>query len=473
MPRTSADRHVGPVLGALRSFLRGSYVEGDRAQAAFDRQHERDEIGTRVHLALAMFFLFFVGGPTSYTELAGLPVFVYSLIRLNNTWRTMIHCLGQPVVILLGLWAAWQATSLAWSPDPGQGLGEIGSMRWIWVLPALWPVIDRRRFLIAALAGGFIAGNIAQALHVFGREAGIDWLVWPRFADRNSGWWDPVVGGSVLVGALGLHLPAALGGRGRTRWLGLIGAAITLAGILATGTRGAWLAAGMLLVITVAVGAARVRPRRNLLVPGAVGAGVVLIAVLIAWLTLGESIAERYRTGRSEIARAIQDGDYSTDTGARINMWIWGGRAWARHPIVGVGAGGYRAWTLKQMQAGGVETTTNPIHDHAHSAPIQIAATTGLVGLTITGLILLVAVRGGLTGAPASDAYALGPGVAIVGLALAGLFDSIHLNAQTGALMATLLALCLYARPTLQPPPWQHDSQPRRQRPRARAQETS
>src|SRR5690606_40313370 len=61
---------------------------------------------------------------------------------------------------------------------------------------------------------------------------------WNRLPGRNSGWWDPVIAGSLLTAALGLHLPAALWGKKVWRALGIAGCAITLPGILATGTRG-------------------------------------------------------------------------------------------------------------------------------------------------------------------------------------------------------------------------------------------
>ena len=43
--------------------------------------------------------------------------------------------------------------------------------------------------------------------------------------------------------------------------------------------------------------------------------------------------------------------------------------------------------------------------------------------------------------------YAAGPAFALLGLLLAGLFDPVQLNAQTAALMATLMGLCLVSRP--------------------------
>jgi hypothetical protein len=46
--------------------------------------------------------------------------------------------------------------------------------------------------------------------------------------------------------------------------------------------------------------------------------------------------------------------------------------------------------------------------------------------------------------------YDAGPPLALVGLAAAGLFDTIHVNQQTANLLFILLALCVPMRPRAQ-----------------------
>jgi len=57
--------------------------------------------------------------------------------------------------------------------------------------------------------------------------------------------------------------------------------------------------------------------------------------------------------------------------------------------------------------------------------------------------------RGALTGLTRDTlgSYDAGPAFAIVGLMLAGLFDPVHINAQTAAFLFTLFAICQYPRP--------------------------
>ena len=134
----------------------------------------------------------------------------------------------------------------------------------------------------------------------------------------------------------------------------------------------------------------------------------------------------------------MQDGEFHSDTGARVYMNARAFDALARHPVRGVGAGGYRSWVNAHDPQ-----NRDLAHDHAHSAPLHAGATLGLVGLALMGLILACVVRAGLGACRGNlGSYAAGPAFAMVGLALAGLFDTVQLNAQTAAQFGVLIALC-------------------------------
>jgi O-antigen ligase len=363
--------------------------------------------------------------------------------------------------------------TLAWSPEVKQGLREVGANRWVWAIVLLWPVMMHRTLLIAALAAGFLCGNMSQLLHAVGQAWSIEWLVWPRLEDRNSGWWDPVVGGTLLVGALGLHLPAAAMGRGLARALGLAGTVVTLLAIVATGTRGAWIAAAGLVVIVAGVAVAmRLRASSRLSIERSgrsertegvtrgssvakigTAALVILIAGVVGWVAVGDSALRRIAEARQEVSRA-QEGDYETYTGARLLMAQWAARAVREQPM-GVGAGGYRAWVHERMRERGAEQLVPYVHGHAHNALLHIGATVGVVGLVLAGMVMLAGLWGGFShlGPGGLGSYSAGPGFALVGLVLVSMFDVVHLNAQTGALLAGLLGLCLVSRPVERPVP--------------------
>jgi O-antigen ligase len=444
------------------------YLEPQLVQSDLTRPISHDRFGHRLHLALALLFCLLLPGPMSVAQFAGVPLIIFFALRTPNIWRTWGSFAVQPVFIAFVAFTAWQAISLAWSPNTDSGLRELSDRRWLWAMWVLWPIMMHRPALIAALAIGFLAGNIAQLLHEIGLRANISALVWPRLPHRNSGWWDPVVGGSVLVAALGLHLPAAVMGAGRARLLALLAAAITLLAIFATGTRGAWIAAAALvgIVVTVALTRGVMHARRTKLEarsglraasPALVFAATLLVAGAIGWMAVGESVLSRISEARTEVARA-QEGDYQTFTGGRMLMGSWAAEAFRQHPIGGVGAGGYKSWTHQQLEARGESHLAPLIHSHAHNTPLHIAATSGAVGLALALLTVALALRGGLrdlarprAGDPGDGlgTYSAGPAFALVGLLLVGMFDAVHLNAQTSALMTILMGLCLISRPRL------------------------
>jgi O-antigen ligase len=102
----------------------------------------------------------------------------------------------------------------------------------------------------------------------------------------------------------------------------------------------------------------------------------------------------------------------------------------------------------------GLDPAQVRIHAHAHNALLHIAATTGTVGVLLAIAIVLVSLRGAFSelGPSGSSGYAAGPGFALLGLLLVSAFDPVHLNAQTGALLGTLMAMSLVSRPSAAEP---------------------
>jgi O-antigen ligase len=449
-----------------------------------------------------MLFLLCVPGPTSVLEVSILPVTVCTLIRLPWIWRTLGGLWRQPLFWVLFVWWGWQTASLAWSADTGQGLDEAGNARWLLALVVLWPVIDGRRWLIAALVLGFACVYLAQIWQVTATHLG--WWHWDRLPGRNSAWWDPAIGGSMLIAALGLHLPAAMCGRGRLRWVALAGCLATILALLATGTRGAWLASIGLIAISLAVMAWRVRPRRRLLRPmvGLVVGGVLTAA--IAWPILGRDIVQRAETGWREVTGAIQNQRYETNTGMRILMARVAGESFTAHPIHGIGIGSFQIALRDRFEAlVGRPMPEALMHDHTHNTLLHAAAVTGVVGAALTMTVAALGIWGGFAGpgrrgsSVASDdatgndpvfpsqcpvpsaqcpndpvarapgfrdssllktqdsrlktsplcSYDAGPAFALLGLICVSAFDTINVSTHTSALLHVLLALCLLARP--------------------------
>jgi hypothetical protein len=445
-------------LGAAAAWVFcGPRVSAERVQRAMSARTPWERATEPWAVACGALWMAMVAAPTSFVEIGGIPLLLVSVARARATGRALALFFQTPMWWLLLAWATWQGISLLWSPDAAQGVDEITSMRWAWSLLLVFPLLRHRRALVAAMAAGFLAGNLSQVAHGLGGALGVEWLRFDRASMRNSGWWDPVVGGTLLVGALGLHLPAAMLGAGGAsvspvreglpRWAGVLGSAITLIAIFATGTRGAWLAGVGLVVIVGAVAIARAPGALSWRRMGMGFAGAAVVAIA-AWLFAGEAIGGRVREARGEIARAME-GDYGTYTGQRILMAKWAAEAFGARPVGGVGAGGYKAWVWEKLEAEGVPESERGVGAHAHNMVLHVAATAGVAGVVVFALAWVVAVRAGVTQSSKfkvqsskMEGYDYGPACALVGLLLAGATDAVHVNAQTAAMWLALVSLC-------------------------------
>jgi len=441
------DDRVTPLkqrlLSNLNSFVTGSYITRDQCDQAFERMHSRDSIGDRIHLVLACIAMIGIAGPVSVVDIAVMPLAAFFLIRVMNTFPIWIHGFGQPFVLVSLMLAGLMGLSLLWSPDIGAGLEHLSELRWLMLIGFIYPVIEHRRVLIACLCFGFVIGYGAQVIDAFD-GFGNQWLadrLWHE-PSRISGWWDPAVGGSMLVAALGLHLPAAVMGSGWGRVIGLIGSAVTIAALIATGTRGAWIASVVLIVIVIIIASIitihnKERQGRFNALPIVIGGLVLVVVIAGMFLAQGDVISQRFDTARDEIARAA-DGDIANSTGARISMGRQAIRAGALHPLGGLGAGGFRDWMSEQTPENYDD------HAHAHSSVLRLWSEHGLPGVLIGMLLATVLLVNGWRCAPDGErgTYLMGPFFATIGLVLVSGFDSVLINVNTMAMVGVLAALC-------------------------------
>lgn len=388
------------------------------------------------------------------------------LIRSLATWRSMVDAVSQWPVVWVMAAAAWAALAIAWSPDRWHGFDEWDSARHALVIVAIWALRDHRGLLIGGVAAGLMLGHLTQAGHAIGVWFDVEWLRWPRMADRNSGWWNPVVGGSLATAGVGLHLPGLLWGRGRWRVAAGVGVCVSIAGVVASGTRGAWVASGVLVGVGVAAALAGAwlgsrRAGRGVARSVWVALGLACVSVVGAAVVAGPAVMSRGSRGLEEVRGVLERGEFASDTGRRLFMWkeCWG--AWRTHPVRGVGTGGLAAWAGPGAEAIGLDASL--ILDHAHGMWPHLAATQGTVGVVLWLLLLGSALRrgvlvGGRYGGPWRGAsgepigtgfgavYGLGPVWGLGGLVLAGMFDSIQVNGQTAMMMYALVGLCVMGR---------------------------
>lgn len=400
-----------------------------------------------------------VSSPVSIVEIAGIPLWICAVIGLRHTYKLMLWSIVSPISLVIIAWTAFRFLSLTWSPDVVLGLDHLASLRWLWAIPMLAPVLDQRRALVSALSAGVALGMLAQLVNWIGPALNLYDPIWIRAEDRFSGWWHPVIAGTILVASLGLHAPIAICTTGRNRMLAITLILCACVAIMATGSRGAWIeGAAVLSMIALAVFVRLVQiaaGRRIWLVFGGFATVIVLVCGA-AWMLFGTSISARYELARNEITQAIDQQNYSTDTGARMAMLVMGWQCFTHHAVLGVGEGGFASWSRTQLaQSSDPEIDVNRvIHNHAHNTYVHTLATGGILSALSGACMIVFAIGNAFSVLPGpnqrnnglqltpSHIYAIAPACALLAIMVAGLFDSIHINAQTSAWVFTLVALC-------------------------------
>ncbi len=460
--------------GLLVRVLDGVWIHPNTAHTTFASQfdHPLGTFGYPFHIALATFAAFSIAGPVVLVELGAIPLLVCWLARLPFVWRGIGVVLRQPANLCVVAWAVWLLISISWSSDPSSGWHEATFTRWLWLALAIWPVLDRRRWLIAALCIGFALAHLAQFAEWIALRQGVT-LFWhppapPDPLARVSGWWQqPAAGGVMCAASLGLHIGPALMGTGWRRWTGLVGSATAVTGLLMTGARGSMLAAAALFIVAGVLAITRAA-RTNASSPGsstasrAAGwrrAAVVMVVVAlvsaIAWTAIGGRVVNRVSLARAEITR-VAAGDADSDIGARIIGIRAAVDAFSRAPLQGHGAGSFlplvqtyatdRAINIADFRLKKIKT--------AHNTPLHALATTGLIGgglLFATWACVLWGAGRGRIGASAwleePGSYSAAPLFALLALCFSSAFETTYLNMTMQALFCLLLALSPVVRP--------------------------
>ncbi len=433
------------------AWLAGCWLNRDRIARVFQGQH-RDRLGIAVHLLGGMVLCFTLSFPYAVHEFMLPLVASASLIRITMTWRLLTHLFLQPVVLIALVFLAYRGLSLSWSADPAFGLIHLGEVRFMLLLLALWPIMEYRTLLIACYLAGMLVGNTVQLAEFVGLQTGWQWLIWEHHeTGRITGWWRPAFGGASLCVPLAIWLHAAFLARGiRPRWknLAIAMSAISLAAIVASGTRSAWLAAAMTIAI-VALAAlwrfwkgsgdrneqqVRRKPRGTMI-------AIALAALAGGALVLAPRVIDRARSASTEISRALEENDYDSDTGARLLMWIEASRAFAQHPVAGVGEGGFRAWARRDAQRIVQPQVAERIQEHAHGTIPHVAATNGAIGLALFALLLASALRcAWIAPRPGPTGLERSLLLAIIALILVGQFETMHVGSRLKQHMWLLLA---------------------------------
>lgn len=424
----------------IAGWLGGPAEDSGRLWALNERANRTIAWGHSLHVAAACCFCLSIALPISFTEITAGILAGVATARLWATWRLYPALLARPIAFLAALYALYSLLGITWSANPSYGVKEVDAVRWLLLVPAFWPIRHLRRWFILCVVISYAIAYSGQFVQALAFEFGWEHLDFDAYPNRISCWFMPASGGSIFLAAFGLHLPIALDQKHPLRWPARVLAALALLSVIATGARGAWIAGALFFGLTLLRAIWRSKRRAQVLIAAGV---IAVIALPAAWLTLGDQIKSRVDEGRWEIREAMENKDYSTSTGARINMWIWAGRAFAANPILGAGTGGYEKWAETRQAEMGISHDDQPITRNAHGAYIHIAASQGLVGLLLFGALVAAFLIECWPRPRDLHTYQAGLIGAVVAVLIVGLFATVHLHTQTAAVLSTFAALSM------------------------------
>jgi O-antigen ligase len=314
---------------------------------------------------------------------------------LGVRYRTWILRRTPADPALLGFAASW-VLAAALAVDRA---GSIVPLKKLLLLPilhlgaAVFATGSRARNALRLFVGGIAMTALVVLLQFL--------LVPHPSTDRLRGLTHYMTFSGLLALALPLAAAGCAGARGRARLAYATALAVLAVSLVVGMTRSAWLGS----VAAAAAMLARARPRWALAAP--VAAGLVFLVLPSA-----------YR------ARAVSSFDLAhPDNVERLRLWRAGLDMWRDHPWTGVGLMDLKPLVIQYERAG-----SGPVHGHLHDNWIQIAATTGVIGLVAYGWLMValgaLAWRAG-SAAPDRESRALGLGVwgAFVAFQVAGLFE--------------------------------------------------
>ncbi|WP_229474503.1 O-antigen ligase family protein [Pseudoduganella lurida] len=220
-----------------------------------------------------------------------------------------------------------------------------------------------------ALWWGLIGGTVAGAC-VVGYQRVIEGI------DRPGGMMNAITFGDIVL-CMGLMcLAAVLDFRGRQRLWPALGVVAGLAGSLATGTRGGWVAIVFAALLFLKYG----HYLRGVFAKSA--AALVGVLVAGAFLVPQTGMGQRLEQGVSDVQTYFNGGSAYTNVGVRLELWKGATLLIAQHPLVPVGPVQVHEELGALVKAGTLQPFVLEA-EHFHNDALQALVYGGVLGLLI------------------------------------------------------------------------------------------
>ena len=321
----------------------------------------------------------------------------------------------------------------AWIGTPDRRFGLLA-----WLMVAVWFVVGRR---LASSRGQVarIASLSAVALGLYsGAEAlGLAPVTLVLASGRLGGpFGQPAYLGAaaVLLGPVAIGLACAAGPWRGWRLVGVAGAVAAAGALVASGTLAALAGAVASLVALVVV------RRRSLVVRGPLRWGLLTtapIAAVIAVSPLGARLTTVFALDGPARSRWAE--------------WSVAARVLADRPLLGTGPEGYRIAFQDHVDADYIRRYGREvITDRTHNGLLDVGVTTGVVGLVLFAVLLILVARAALAAIGGDDPVTMGIGAAVIGYVAQQqfLFPLAELDPVFWLLAGTLVAPVAVLGPT-------------------------
>jgi putative inorganic carbon (HCO3(-)) transporter len=281
-----------------------------------------------------------------------------------------------PLAWPLALFVGWTGLTFLWSIDRVEGakyllffmlpfgLIAVSMARLPWRIgwvKGLYAQLAGMAFVFAAIGGWqYATRNVFwnPKVIVDNAYAPSSW-----FYRVNSVFYDPSIYGRFLVVGILASLVLVLYARGAVAWAALAVAVATWIGLVPSFSQSSFVA------LAAAVVAALIALwRRRAVAPLAVAA-VVLVAI-----TLGVPQVHHRMFGKAGLSHITSDRSTLVSNGIKLAL---------RHPVIGVGAGGFKCGYVNLTSPKGCRKGKEPKAAASHDSAITVAAETGLPGLVL------------------------------------------------------------------------------------------
>jgi O-antigen ligase len=280
--------------------------------------------------------------------------------------------LAWPVALLVG----WSGMTFLWSIDRSEGAKyllffvlpfgllavSLSRLPWrIGWIKVLYAQLAAMAFVFAAIGGWqYLTRNVFwnPKVIVDNAYAPSSW-----FYRVNSVFYDPSIYGRFLVVGILVSLVLVLYSRGAVAWAALALAAGMWIGLVPSFSQSSFvaLAAGV-------VAALILLWRRRAIVP------LALAAAVLVGVTLGVPQVRHRLLGKAGLSHITSGRSKLVSNGLRLAL---------HHPVIGVGAGGFKCAYANLTHLHGCREGKEPQAAASHDTPITVAAETGLPGLVL------------------------------------------------------------------------------------------